>query len=122
MNHPLNGLKPERLWHYFAEICDIPRPSKREEKIAKYLLDFATRNHLEGIIDDTGNVLIRKGASAGYENRKTVILQSHMDMVGEKNADTDHDFSKDPIRPRIEGEWVKATGTTLGADCGIGIA
>jgi len=122
MDHPLHALKPGRLWHYFAEICEVPRPSKKEEKIAKYLLDFAISHTLEGIMDKTGNVLIRKPATPGYENRKTVILQSHMDMVGEKNSDSNHDFENDPIRPRIEGEWVKATGTTLGADCGIGIA
>jgi len=122
MNNPILSLNPTRLWHYFAEICEVPRPSKREEKIAKYLLDFASSHRLEGIQDETGNVLIRKPASKGYEGRKTVIIQSHMDMVGEKNSDTIHDFYKDPIRPRIDGTWVKATGTTLGADCGIGIA
>ena len=122
MDNPLHSLKPRRLWYYFAEICEVPRPSKKEEKIAKYLLDFAASHHLEGILDETGNVMIRKPASLGYESHKTVILQSHMDMVGEKNADIHHDFAKDPILPRIEGDWVKATGTTLGADCGIGIA
>jgi len=122
MENPLESLKPARLWHYFAEISKIPRPSKSEGQIARYLLDFAAEHHLEGVQDATGNVLIRKPASPGYEDRPMVILQSHMDMVGEKNADTVHDFTKDPIRPRIEGEWVKATGTTLGADCGIGIA
>lgn len=122
MNNPLQSLIPNRLWHYFAKVSEIPRPSKKEEKIAKYLLDFAAAHHLEGIQDETGNVLIRKPASPGYEDRQIVILQSHMDMVGEKNADTVHDFTKDPIHPRIEGDWVKATGTTLGADCGIGVA
>ncbi|NQV01762.1 MAG: aminoacyl-histidine dipeptidase [Bacteroidia bacterium] len=122
MDNLLYSLSPTRLWHYFAEICNVPRPSKKEEKIAKYLLDFAEKHHFEGIIDETGNVLIRKPASPGYEDRKPVILQSHMDMVGEKNTDTVHDFANDPIRPRIDGDWVKATGTTLGADCGIGIA
>ena len=122
MNNPFTQLHPPQLWHYFAEICEVPRPSKKEEKIAKYLLDFAEKHHLEGSIDETGNVLILKPASPSYENRKTVILQSHMDMVGEKNADTNHDFGKDPIQPWIDGDWVKAKGTTLGADCGIGIA
>ncbi len=122
MDNLLHSLKPTRLWHYFADICEIPRPSKREEKIAKYLLDFAISHKLEGILDETGNVVILKPATPGYEDRKTVILQSHMDMVGEKNSDSNHDFANDPIQPRIEGEWVKATGTTLGADCGIGIA
>ena len=122
MNHPLDHLQPKRLWHYFAEICEIPRPSKKEEKIAKYLLDFAEKHQLGGSIDETGNVLIRKWASPGHENCKTVILQSHMDMVGEKNSDITHDFSTDPIQTWIDGDWVKAKGTTLGADCGIGIA
>jgi len=122
MKNPFTQLQPPRLWHYFAEICEIPRPSKKEEKIVKYLLDFAKKHSLKGSIDETGNVLIRKPASNGYENCKTVILQSHMDMVGEKNADIRHDFEKDPIQPWIDGDWVKAKGTTLGADCGIGIA
>lgn len=122
MENTLSQLKPERLWYYFAEICKVPRPSKKEERIANWLLDFAKKHHLEGIKDEIGNVLIRKSASPGYENRKTVILQSHMDMVCEKNSETVHDFDNDPILPRIEGEWVKATGTTLGADDGIGIA
>lgn len=122
MEKSILNLKPERLWHYFDEICKIPRLSKNEEKIARYLLDFGRKFNLESIQDETGNVLIRKKASPGFETRKTVILQSHMDMVGEKNTDTKHDFSKDPIQPYIEGEWVKAKGTTLGADDGIGIA
>ncbi|MCX6285959.1 MAG: aminoacyl-histidine dipeptidase [Bacteroidetes bacterium] len=122
METVLNQLKPERLWYYFSEICKVPRPSKKEEKIASWLMTFAEKQKLECIKDECGNILICKNASPGYENRKTVILQSHMDMVCEKNADTVHDFDKDPIIPRIEGEWVKATGTTLGADDGIGIA
>jgi dipeptidase D len=122
MENTLSQLKPERLWYYFQEICKIPRPSKKEDKIAQWLLDFARNHGLQGHIDETGNVLICKPASAGYEGRGTVILQSHMDMVCEKNSDTVHDFDKDPIVPRIDGEWVKATGTTLGADDGIGIA
>ncbi len=122
MDKALNLLKPERLWYYFTEICKVPRPSKKEEKIASWLIDFAKNHKLEYIKDECGNILIRKNASAGYENRKTVILQSHMDMVCEKNSGTVHDFDKDPIIPGIEGEWVKAAGTTLGADDGIGIA
>ena len=105
-----------------AEICKIPRPSRKEEKIAEYLRKFALENNLECIPDKIGNVIIRKKASPGYENRRTVILQSHLDMVCEKNADTAHDFDVDAIKPRIDGQWVKATGTTLGADDGIGIA
>lgn len=122
MNYVFKGLKPEPLWNYFAEICKIPRPSKKEGKIAKYLLKFADEHKLESLTDEVGNILIRKAATSGKEKLKTVILQSHIDMVGEKNAETDHDFEADPIQPYIDGEWVKARGTTLGADDGIGIA
>ncbi|MFH1161322.1 MAG: aminoacyl-histidine dipeptidase [bacterium] len=122
MEHSITLLKPDRLWHYFSEICTIPRPSKKEHMISQYLLDFAKKHGLAGTMDDTGNVLIQKPASPGYEDRKTVILQSHMDMVGEKNSDKVHDFEKDPIEPWIDGDWVKAKGTTLGSDDGIGIA
>lgn len=122
MDTVFKGLKPEALWSYFAEICKIPRPSKKEGKIAAYLLKFADAQNLESVTDEVGNILIRKPATPGFEKKKTVVLQSHIDMVGEKNSETDHDFSADPIRPFIEGEWVKARGTTLGADDGIGIA
>lgn len=118
----IQQLRPERLWHYFAEICQIPRPSKKEEKIASYLVAFAKEFNLPCKIDEAGNVIISKAASPGFENRKGVILQSHMDMVCEKNSDTVHDFDKEPITPWIDGGWVKARGTTLGADDGIGIA
>ena len=122
MEEQISKLEPSRLWHYFLEICRIPRPSKKEDRIAEYLLAFAREQGLEGLRDETGNILIRKPGTAGYENRKMVILQSHMDMVCEKNSDTVHDFDKDPIIPRVDGGWIKATGTTLGADDGIGIA
>lgn len=122
MNDEILRLEPSRLWHYFNEICKIPRPSKKEARIAAYLQNFAVSHQLSCYLDETGNVLIRKAASAGFENRKAVILQSHMDMVCEKNAETVHDFENDPISTRIEGNWVKARGTTLGADDGIGIA
>mgnify|MGYP000849562306 CR=1 FL=1 len=122
MTTVLKGLEPERVYHYFEEICQIPRPSKKEEKIAKYLVEFGHQHNLETIQDKTGNVIIRKPASKGMENRKSVVLQSHIDMVCEKNSDIDHDFDNDPIKPFISGEWVKAKGTTLGADDGIGIA
>jgi dipeptidase D len=122
MSNIFNGLEPETLWSFFAEICQIPRPSKKEEKIAAYLLKFADGFGLESETDETGNILIRKSASPGMEKLKTVVLQSHIDMVGEKNSETDHDFDEDPIQAYIDGEWVKARGTTLGADDGIGIA
>ncbi|MCK9205266.1 MAG: aminoacyl-histidine dipeptidase [Bacteroidales bacterium] len=122
MNENLQQLQPTRLWHYFQEICKIPRPSKNEEKIAAWLVAFAKSHNLCHEVDATGNVIIRKPAMKGYENRKGVILQSHMDMVCEKNINTVYDFMHDPITPWIDGSWVKATGTTLGADDGIGIA
>jgi dipeptidase D len=116
------NLKPERVWYYFNEICKIPRPSKKEEKIAVWLVNFGKANNLETLTDEAGNVLIRKPATKGKERAKTVVLQSHMDMVCEKNASTVHDFDTDQIVPLIDGDWVKAKGTTLGADDGIGIA
>ncbi len=122
MDFVFKGLKPEALWRFFTEICKIPRPSKNEGKISAYLLKFAADNNLEWTADDVGNIVIRKNATPGHEKKKTVVLQSHIDMVGEKNSEIDHDFDTDPIQPFIEGEWVKARGTTLGADDGIGIA
>jgi dipeptidase D len=122
MEDKIAQLNPQRLWYYFLQICRIPRPSKKEEQIVNYLLDFGKKMGLETITDETGNVLIRKPGTSGNEKLKSVILQSHIDMVCEKNAGTDHDFEKDPIVPWIDGEWVKAKGTTLGADDGIGIA
>jgi len=118
----LSQLNPAPIWIFFEEICNIPRLSKNEGKIRKYLLDFAKNNNLESKEDEVGNILIIKPPSPGMENRKTVVLQSHMDMVGEKNADYAHDWKKDPIIPAIKNGWVTATGTTLGADDGIGIA
>jgi len=122
MNNELLQLQPERLWYYFTEILKIPRPSKKEEKILAYLLEFGKQRNLETLQDAIGNILIRKPATEGMENRKSVVLQSHVDMVCEKNSDVDFDFNNDAIKARIDGEWVKATGTTLGADDGIGIA
>ncbi len=118
----IRSLEPSILWKYFDEILTIPRPSKKEEKIRNFLKDFANDLKLNYKVDKAGNLLISKAASKGLENRKTVILQSHMDMVCEKNTDVIHDFYKDPIVPIIKGEWVSAEGTTLGADDGIGIA
>ena len=106
----------------FAKINQIPRPSKREEKMIEYLKNFGESRGLETKVDETGNVLIRKPATKGYENRATVILQSHMDMVCEKLVDLDFDFDKDAIQTYIDGEWLAAKGTTLGADDGIGCA
>ena len=122
MEKNIAKLQPESVWKYFLEITKIPRPSKQEGKIAKYLIDFAKKNKLECKQDETGNVLICKPACKGFEDRKTVCLQSHMDMVCEKNKDVDFDFEKDAIQAYVEDGWVTAKGTTLGADDGIGIA
>lgn len=118
----LEHLKPQPLFNYFEQICQIPRPSKKEEKIRKFLLDFAKEHKLTAKTDKAGNVLIYKPAHPGRENRPVVILQTHMDMVCEKNSNKIFDFDNDPIEPIIADGWVKANGTTLGADCGIGIA
>lgn len=117
-----NVLQPKEVFDFFAEVNKIPRPSKKEEKMIAYLQAFAAERGLDCKVDGTGNVLIRKGATPGMEDRKTVILQSHMDMVCEKNRDVDFDFEKDAIRTYVDGEWMKAEGTTLGADDGIGVA
>jgi dipeptidase D len=122
MDQILSHLKPSRVWEHFEDICQIPRPSKREEKILKYLIAFAEKHGLAWEQDKAGNLLISKPATKGFENRASVVLQSHVDMVCEKNADVAHDFDHDPIVPRIDGEWVRGTGTTLGADDGIGMA
>lgn len=118
----LSELKPVSVWKYFEDICGIPRTSKHEEKIREFLLQFAAENKLEASEDEIGNIIIIRPASPGMEGRKTVVLQSHLDMVGEKNADHPHNWLNDPIIPKINGDWVSATGTTLGADDGIGIA
>ena len=115
-------LKPSCVFEQFAKINKIPRPSKHEEKMIKFLADFGNCHNLETIVDETGNVLIRKPATPGYENKPTIILQSHMDMVCDKLVDVDIDFMNDPIETYVEGEWMKAKGTTLGADDGIGCA
>ncbi len=118
----IKDLNPSVVWNNFYNITRIPRPSKHEEKIREYLLNWGREHGLETFADETGNVIIRVPATPGYENRKGVILQGHMDMVPQKNSDKVHDFLTDPIETRIEGEWVKACGTTLGADDGLGVA
>lgn len=117
-----SNLKPARVFEQFAKINEIPRPSKHEEKMIEYLKEFGKSHHLETLVDEVGNVLIRKPATPGYENRETVILQSHMDMVCEKLVDLDFNFHTDAIQTYVDGDWLKAKGTTLGADDGIGDA
>ncbi|PID90524.1 MAG: cytosol nonspecific dipeptidase [Bacteroidetes bacterium] len=118
----ISQLQPSLLWQIFDEITQIPRPSKHEEQMVDYLLAFAEKHELEAKRDEVGNVLMRASATPGYEDRKPIILQSHVDMVCEKNADVEHDFMTDPISAYVEDGWVKARGTTLGGDDGIGVA
>jgi dipeptidase D len=122
MMRRLNHLSPQPLWNYFEDICQIPRPSKKEEKVIAFLEEFADNHHFPVKVDNVGNVLISKPATVGRENDPVVVLQSHMDMVCEKNNDTQHDFDRDSIKPFIDNGWVRAEGTTLGSDDGIGIA
>ena len=119
---PIRDLQPSGIWGYFYDITQIPRPSKKEEAILSYLLRFAKKHNLESKQDKAGNILITKEATSGKEKLPTIILQSHVDMVCEKNSDVEHDFDKDPIETIIKGDWVTANGTTLGADNGIGVA
>ena len=116
------ALQPKAVFDCFAQVNRIPRPSKREEKMIEFLKSFGERLGLPTKVDEAGNVLITKPATPGFENRRTVVLQSHMDMVCEKNTDSAFDFMKDPIEAYVDGEWLKAKGTTLGADDGIGVA
>lgn len=118
----LSQLSPQPLWDIFAKICSIPHPSYHEEALAEHIVSWAKEQGFWCERDAVGNILIRKPATAGLENRKPVALQAHLDMVPQKNNDTVHDFTTDPIQPYVDGEWVKARGTTLGADNGIGMA
>ncbi len=118
---PLSTLTPQPVWNWFAQLCAIPHPSKQEEAIATHIVSWAQNKGLSVTRDTVGNVIIKKPATPGYENRKGVIMQAHLDMVPQKNNDTEHDFATDPIKPYIDGDWVTAQGTTLGADNGIGL-
>ena len=118
----IQELQPKEVFSIFHEITQVPRPSKREGKIIEWLKAFAVKHNLEHTVDEAGNIIMRKPATPGYENKPGVILQAHMDMVCEKNNDTVHDFDNDPIHTYIDGDFVKAQGTTLGADNGIGMA
>lgn len=119
---PLSQLAPQPLWAHFQMLCDTPRPSGHEAAVIANIQHFAERHQLTLVRDQVGNVILRKPATAGMENRPGVILQSHLDMVPQKNSESPHDFTQDPITVRIEGDWVTAEGTTLGADNGIGVA
>ncbi len=122
MDKNLKALSPAAVWKHFERIAAIPHPSHHEEKIRRYILDFAAEHGLEHVEDEAHNVYIRKPATKGMENRKGIIMQAHLDMVPQKNNDKQFDFENDPIEAYIDGEWVTANGTTLGADNGIGVA
>ncbi|HLW39934.1 MAG TPA: aminoacyl-histidine dipeptidase [Brumimicrobium sp.] len=122
MSNEVRALEPKEIWENFADLNEVPRPSKREEKVRKFMVEFGRNLGLETAEDKIGNVIIKKPASEGMEDRQTVILQSHLDMVHQKNKDTDFDFENEGIRMIVDGDWVKADGTTLGADNGIGVA
>jgi len=122
MNKEILNLEPKTLWKNFYSLTQIPHPSKKEEKIREFIIKFGKNLGLETIVDEVGNVIIRKPATPGMEKLKGVILQGHLDMVPQKNSDKLHDFEKDPIETIIDGEWVRANGTTLGADNGMGVS
>ncbi|MGV6828095.1 MAG: aminoacyl-histidine dipeptidase [Flavobacteriales bacterium] len=122
MNEEIKKLEPQEIWNNFALLNAVPRPSKKEEQVIAFMLEFGKKLGLENFKDEVGNVIIRKPATQGMENRKAVVLQSHLDMVHQKNNDTDFDFDNQGIEMYVDGDWVKAKGTTLGADNGIGVA
>ena len=118
----VKNLEPQIVWKNFHALTRIPRPSGHLEKVQKFLLDWAAEHGIEAFKDGGENIVMRKPATPGMENRKTVVLQAHMDMVPQKTSDSTHDFENDPIETYIDGEWVKAKGTTLGSDDGMGVA
>jgi dipeptidase D len=122
MSQEVRNLQPKELWNKFADLNAVPRPSKKEERVIAFMMDFGKKLGFETIKDHVGNVIIKKPASAGMENRKTIVMQSHLDMVHQKNNDTVFDFDTQGIEMYVDGDWVRANGTTLGADNGIGVA
>jgi dipeptidase D len=122
MSKEILNLEPKALWKNFYSLTQIPRPSKKEGKVIEFMKKFGEDLGLETVVDEVGNVIIKKPATEGMENRKGIVLQGHLDMVPQKNSDVDHDFEKDPIDAYVDGEWVTARGTTLGADNGMGVA
>ncbi len=122
MNSEIRQLEPKVLWNQFADLNAVPRPSKKEERVIQFIKDFGQHLNLETIEDKVGNVIIKKPATAGFEDRKTVVMQSHLDMVHQKNNDTRFDFDSQGIQMYVDGDWVRAKGTTLGADNGLGVA
>ena len=122
MSKEILSLEPKAIWENFYSLTQIPRPSKHEDEIQAFMMKFGEDLGLETIKDEVGNIIIKKPATPGMEDRMGVIMQGHLDMVPQKNSDTDHDFEKDPIETFVDGEWLTANGTTLGADNGMGVA
>ena len=122
MSQEIRNLEPKQLWNKFADLNAVPRPSKKEERVIAFMKDFGENLGFETIEDEVGNVIIKKPATAGMENRKTIVMQSHLDMVHQKNATTEFDFDTQGIEMYVDGDWVRARGTTLGADNGLGVA
>ncbi|MEM7185400.1 MAG: aminoacyl-histidine dipeptidase [Bacteroidota bacterium] len=122
MNEAIRSLEPNGIWNHFADLNAVPRASKKEERVIQFMKDFGANLGLETIEDEVGNVIIRKPASPGMEDRRPIVMQSHLDMVHQKNSDTDFDFDTQGIDMHVDGDWVKANGTTLGADNGLGVA
>ncbi|WP_041771404.1 aminoacyl-histidine dipeptidase [Psychromonas sp. CNPT3] len=118
----LQSKHASEIWSYFADICAIPHPSKHDEKLRQWIINWAQEKNIECVKDEVGNLILKKPASAGFENKSAIILQAHLDMVPQKNSNTEHDFLVDPIQTHIDGEWLHANDTTLGADNGIGMA
>jgi len=122
MSQDIRNQEPTIVWNHFADLNAVPRPSKKEERVIQFMVDFGKKLHLETFVDNVGNVIIKKPASSGMENRKTIVMQGHLDMVHQKNSDTIFDFDKEGIKMFVDGDWIKAEGTTLGADNGLGVA
>ena len=122
MNEEIRSLEPKNLWNKFADLNEVPRPSKKEERVIEFIKNFGNKLKLETMVDKVGNVIIKKPATSGMENKKAVVLQSHLDMVHQKNNDTQFDFDTQGIEMMVDGDWVRAKGTTLGADNGLGVA
>ena len=122
MSQEIRNLEPKALWNKFADLNAVPRPSKKEERVIAFMMEFGQKLGLPTVKDHVGNVIIKKPATPGMENRKTIVMQSHLDMVHQKNNDTNFDFDTEGIEMYVDGDWVRAKGTTLGADNGLGVA
>ena len=122
MSQDIRNIAPQTVWNHFADLNAVPRPSKKEERVIQFMVDFGKSLNLDTSVDKVGNIIIKKPATSGMEDRKAIVMQGHVDMVHQKNADTNFDFEKEGINMFVDGDWVKAKGTTLGADNGLGVA